>query len=97
MINSELLNNLLGPISSISLIAFAISQSVRRLIIERQNGICPDCGMKVGNQLEVHHILPKCRGGSNSPNNLVGLCGPSCNDCHEARDREALEIFSKEK
>lgn len=36
---------------------------------------CQDCG---GYATEVHHIVPRARGGSDEPGNLVALCGP----CH---------------
>ncbi len=75
MIKPEILNLSLPQISAMSLIAFAITRSVRNMIISKQNGQCADCGIKADKQLEIHHKLPKFLGGSDHPDNLVGLCG----------------------
>ena len=38
---------------------------------------CRTCGIE-SNYLEVHHIIPRSRGGSNNANNLIKIC----TDCH---------------
>lgn len=38
---------------------------------------CKICNKKT-DYLEIHHIVPKSRGGSNSENNLISICI----DCH---------------
>ena len=37
----------------------------------QQNGICAFCKKPIA---EHHHIIPKCEGGSDGPENLIGLC-----------------------
>ena len=37
----------------------------------QQNGICAFCKKPI---VEHHHIIPKCEGGSDGPENLIGLC-----------------------
>lgn len=49
--------------------------------IKRERGYtCQHCGWKSydGRGLNVHHIVPRSRGGSDEPNNLVVLC----KECH---------------
>jgi len=41
---------------------------------------CRICGHVNSNDLETHHVVPRRYGGSNSPSNLVTLCG----SCHNA-------------
>jgi len=40
-------------------------------------GVCEICGFPVSELLQVHHVIPKSRGGSNKPSNKVQLC-PTC-------------------
>ncbi|WP_438941537.1 group II intron reverse transcriptase [Moorena bouillonii] len=44
----------------------------RGRLFTRQKGICPQCKLKFkpNDQLEVHHIIPRIKGGSNKPDNL---------------------------
>ena len=61
---------------------FSKAQAVA--IWERQDWLCADCGIQVGNYDEVHvphHIQLKSQAGGNDTDNGVGLC-PSC---HAAR------------
>lgn len=54
----------------------------RQILYSRQNGKCASCGKQlqihdnqsVDDYLTFDHIIPVCRGGSNSLNNLQGLC-----------------------
>lgn len=69
-----------------------LSLSVKEIVRHDQDNICADCGIKV-RKLEVHHIVPKCQGGTNERFNLIGLCGEQYNDCHEKWDRLALDEF----
>jgi 5-methylcytosine-specific restriction endonuclease McrA len=59
-----------------------LSTQWRRLkqqIMVRDDYTCQKCFKDVDetNSLEIHHIIPVCKGGSDSPNNLITLC-PTC-------------------
>lgn len=49
----------------------------KRFHWEKQNGICPGCDSpmdpNLGDNLDLHHIVPKAEGGSSSSRNLVLL------------------------
>ncbi len=63
-----------------------IPQRVRRQVLERDGLRCqaPGCGRT--RFLEIHHRVPRKRGGSNDPANLVTLCAA----CHQFwHEREA--------
>lgn len=51
----------------------------RELILERDEYKCKNCGRDSSN-LEVHHVVPLEKGGSNSIDNLITLC----KDCHNS-------------
>ena len=42
---------------------------------------CADCGQipEISSDLQIHHRIPRCRGGSNNEKNAVPLC-PTCHD-----------------
>ena len=63
--------------------------NVKAAVLSRDNYTCQICGKK-HEQLEVHHIVFKSQGGSNSMSNLVSLC---C-DCHEKIHKGKL-VFNK--
>jgi len=50
---------------------------IQRLYAE-QDGHCKLCGILLGGNYHVDHIVPLSRGGSNDPSNLQITCGP-CN------------------
>jgi len=55
-------------------------ENVKAYIRDRDNYTCQICKKKIANiRNEVHHIIPKSKGGSNRPNNLILLCS----DCHK--------------
>ena len=55
----------------------------RQLILRRDDFTCQSCGnLFQPTQLEVHHILPKAQGGTDSIRNLITLCKP----CHFHED-----------
>lgn len=56
-----------------------------------QRKACEVCGSLVVKDLEVHHITPRCEGGSNSLRNLVVLC-EACHDKHHAGELEVGEL-----
>lgn len=54
-----------------------ISTQTRRKITIVNEKCCAVCGEQVGPILEIHHLKPVARGGTNAYDNLVGLC-PNC-------------------
>jgi len=55
-------------------------ENIKSYIRSRDNYTCQICNKNVGNiRNEVHHIIPKSKGGSNRPDNLILLCP----DCHK--------------
>jgi len=63
---------------------------IRYLILKRDNYTCQDCGLKCengendGNHLEVHHIIPRSKGGTHHPRNLKTVC----DKCHHSYTAE---------
>jgi hypothetical protein len=57
-----------------------LAKTLRYSILHRDNFICQACGAKGinGAVLEVDHIVPRSKGGSNDPSNLRTLCS-NCN------------------
>lgn len=49
-----------------------------RAHVRQRDGGCRRCGATT--RLEVHHVIPLSRGGTNDPDNLVTLC----RTCHRA-------------
>ena len=50
----------------------------KEYVVARQEGHCHFCKNGIGID-DIHHVLPKSLGGSDGPENLVGLC----KKCHE--------------
>ena len=48
-------------------------QNIRSLVLERDNFRCKICGKD--NSAQVHHIVPRRKGGTEQLSNLVTLCG----------------------
>ena len=76
---------------------FSFPKEVKRTVRQEQDNICFSCGEKV-KEVEVHHRLPQCLGGSDRVENAVGLCSGehgkgenSPDDCHEKFDRLAID------
>lgn len=68
--------------------------TLRMNILKRDGFECRDCRSK--KNLEVHHILPLHKGGTNDPQNLMTLC-EKCHNRHHFDDRRkrALRIFHR--
>lgn len=50
-------------------------KNYRREILHRDELVCQVCGKKrQSKSLEVHHIIPRSKGGCDDPTNLVSLC-----------------------
>lgn len=61
----------------------AIAPAVRRAVMERARFRCERDGCGHARFLEMHHIVPRARGGTNDPDNLVVLCSA----CHASAHR----------
>ena len=73
------------PVLGLAALSFtAFPKWIRFLVREEQDGCCADCGMKC-EKLEVHHIVPESKGGSQTRDNAIGLC----HSCHQDWDRQA--------
>jgi len=57
----------------------AISESLRQAVLVRDNCRCRACGVSDPLTLEVDHIVPRSKGGTDHPSNLQALC-PFCNN-----------------
>lgn len=56
-----------------------------KAVVHDRDKICCCCGTKgsKGNPLTVHHIIPKCKGGRNTPENCQLLCQTCHRDLHQ--------------
>ena len=63
-----------------------VPEGLRYRVLKAANGRCALCGVRQGEErLEVDHIIPRSKGGSNDFENLQALCGP-CNRSKSNRD-----------
>ena len=62
--------------------------NVRNYLLEKFNRECVYCGKK-DIPLEVEHIIPKSRGGSDRVDNLT----ISCHDCNQEKDNQTAKEF----
>lgn len=60
-----------------------IRPSIRRAVLARDGRRCTTEGCGARRFLEVHHIVPRTRGGSNAMENLTTLCGACHRFVHE--------------
>jgi len=70
------------------------SKRVHYEVIKRARGRCSICGRK-DVPLEIHHILPRSRGGTDSPDNLRALCR-SCHVAASQTSQHKLSTLQKE-
>lgn len=61
---------------------------VREYLLEKWGRMCAYCGIK-NTPLEVEHIVPKSRGGSNRVSNLT----LACRDCNQAKGNQTAEEY----
>jgi 5-methylcytosine-specific restriction protein A len=65
-------------------------RKLRNAVVERDRGVCQDCGRELTHlpkwYTEVHHIIPRIRGGGDHPANLKTLCI----ECHRKYTDEML-------
>ena len=67
----------------------SIPLKTRLLVLERDNYQCQRCGDT--RDLHIHHRLPRGRGGTHDPENLVTLCGWRCHVWVEGNPEKARE------
>ncbi|MGD9546757.1 MAG: HNH endonuclease [Candidatus Krumholzibacteriia bacterium] len=60
-----------------------IPPRVRRRVLARDGHRCQGPGCRNTRFLEVHHVLPRARGGTNRPDNLITLCSACHRHVHE--------------
>ncbi|MDJ0687533.1 MAG: RNA-guided endonuclease IscB [Xenococcaceae cyanobacterium MO_188.B32] len=65
---------------------------VREYLLEKFNRTCAYCGAK-DTPLEVEHIKPKSKGGSNRVSNLTIACVP----CNQAKSNLDIQVFLSDK
>ncbi|BAY51406.1 reverse transcriptase [Thermostichus vulcanus NIES-2134] len=70
---------------------------IRRELWKKQGGICPVCGGEIEQDMltDIHHILPKHKGGSDDLDNLV-LIHANCHKQVHSRDGQHSRSLLKE-
>ena len=58
----------------------------------RQNGVCPMCGAPIEH---YHHIIPRSRGGSDLPENILGVCMKCHAQIHKGELRSDMKGVMK--
>jgi hypothetical protein len=73
-----------------------LQQSTRQEVFDQKGHECLFCGVtgeqheqEYGRDLDVHHVIPKRKGGSNDPSNLIPVC-IGCHKTLEATQGKAL-------
>jgi hypothetical protein len=69
-----------------------IPPRIRREVLARDRHRCQSPGCGRTRFLEVHHRIARSRGGNNTPENLVTLCGSCHRLWHEGNSEKLLEI-----
>ena len=66
-----------------------IPARIRFAVLERDGFTCQYCGAKAPDAtLNVDHVVPRCAGGPDLPDNLI----TSCRDCNYGKGREGLRF-----
>ena len=61
-------------------------------LLEREQGCCIYCGIHTSKaKMEIEHVIPRSRGGTDSLNNLV----LSCRACNEAKGSQDVQTYLK--
>lgn len=68
-----------------------ISRVERIAIYKRDNATCLFCGMKITDikKLSIDHVIPRSKGGSNDPVNLI--C--ACHKCNSSKQSLTISQF----
>lgn len=73
------------------------SKAERLAIWQRFLGVCYYCDEPVAlEKMAIDHGLPRCRGGSHDPSNLICSCHPCNNDKHTLTAEEYLHALGRE-
>lgn len=63
------------------------NRSTRLTVLRRDGYACVRCGISVvGRPYSLQHRKRRSQGGTNSPSNLIVLCGTGTTGCHEQAD-----------
>ena len=54
--------------------SFTVPDYISKEIVNRQNGYCKGCEVRLDKDLIIQHQMPKSLGGTNSIDNLIALC-----------------------
>ena len=65
---------------------------VREYVLQRDGRVCQYCGSRKG-RIEVDHVVPQSKNGSDRVSNLV----TSCRKCNQKKDNRSLAEFLKRK
>ncbi len=74
----------------------SIPPAVRRQVLATARHQCQRPGCHHTRFLEIHHILPRSRGGSNQPENLMALCS-TCHRLIHERKMAGVEFLVRER
>ena len=70
-----------------------IPNAKRAQVYAKFDGCCAYCGRRITfRELDIDHVVPKSKGGSNDLQNLF----PSCMRCNRLKDSLSIEEFRKE-
>ena len=70
----------------------ALTRATRKLVYKKYGGHCAYCGKQIPyEEMQVDHVQPIYRGGTNDVDNLL----PSCHPCNFYKDSMELEEFRK--
>lgn len=65
---------------------------LKRELMRRQDNTCVYCGYRrIAQSLQIDHIIPAVRGGSNAPSNLQVICSP----CNQRKGDQTDEEFRR--
>lgn len=65
---------------------------LREYLLEKWQRQCAYCGAK-DTRLEIEHMQPRCKGGSDSVNNLT----LACHECNQNKGEKDIKVFLKNK
>ena len=68
-----------------------LDENIRKAVILRDGCKCMECG-KTNTKLEVHHINPRRKNGSNTLGNLISLC-QKCHQKTEGKEEQYMQHY----